>query len=58
MRWKDFQVVKRRRADGEQCRETWQKRQCEKKEIKHKAKLVFQANPNGKCKRGIKKKAI
>ncbi len=64
MRWKDFQVVKRRRADGELCRETWQEWQYEKRETarekakKHVAKLVFQANPNRSCKRGIKKKAI
>lgn len=45
------------------CR-AWQERQYERREtargkaIKHVAKLVFQANPNRKCKRGIKKKAI
>lgn len=32
MRWKDFRVSKRSRADGEWCRDTRQERQYEKRE--------------------------
>lgn len=64
MRWKDFQVVRRRRADGNHCRETQKEWQYEKRrDTKSEGdravtELVFQANPNRKCMRGIKKKAI
>lgn len=47
-------------VDGEQCRngDMKRERQREREGNKAEAKLVFQANPNRKCKRGTKRTAI